>query len=289
MRANSLPACLASFKLLLLVLLAAGPLVLVGCNCGITENTVLDDDDIALPDDDDTGEQTFEDEDCSNGLDDDQDGATDCADSDCFDNPNCAHECSAAEAIVCGDALTANNGGAGHTDAVDTYDSCTTWDESGPEYAFSFSPDVTEEVTAALTVAGHGNLDVFVLEDDGSCEGTDCIAYGASTVHWTATAGEDYLIVVDGYAGGQDNFTLELLCPSGGGDTENCFNGVDDDGDGDVDCDDTDCGLDPYCLDEECGNNLDDDGDGYVDCDDPECFGDPYCDGEDCENGVDDD
>jgi hypothetical protein len=293
MRATELPACTSLLKLplmaLLVVIAAPLPMLLQGCeSCGITSNTVLDDDDAFVADDDD-GTQTYEDEDCSNGLDDDQDGATDCADSDCFDNPNCAHECVAAETISCGDNLSANNGGAGHTDAVDTYDSCTTWDESGPEYTFAFTPDVTEEVTAALTVAGHGNLDVFVLEDDGSCEGTDCIAYGASTVHWTATAGQDYLIVVDGYAGGQDNFSLELLCPSGGGDGENCFNGIDDDGDGDVDCDDSDCGADPYCLDEECGNNLDDDGDGYVDCDDTECWGDASCAGEDCENGVDDD
>ncbi len=288
MRELILPVCPSLTARFAGLLLAAFALVGVGCNCGITDNTVLDDDDFLPDDDDDTQEQTYDNEDCSNGLDDDGDGATDCADTDCEGNSNCAHECVAAEAITCGDVLSSNNGGAGHTDAVDTYDSCTTWDESGPEYTFSFSPTTTEEVTAVLTVAGHGNLDVFVLEDDGTCEGEDCIAYGASTVHWTASAGDDYLIVVDGYAGGQDNFSLEILCPSGGGDGENCFNGTDDDGDGDVDCDDLDCQLDPYCLDEDCANNLDDDGDGYVDCDDTECWGDPGCDVEECENDIDD-
>ncbi len=74
---------------------------------------------------------------------------------------------------------------------------------------------------------------------------------------------------------------------------EVCDNGVDDDGDGLVDCDDTDCFADPSCLPatEDCGNGVDDDGDGDMDCDDADCSGDPACIGqpEVCDNGVDDD
>ncbi|MFH2008299.1 MAG: kelch repeat-containing protein, partial [bacterium] len=55
---------------------------------------------------------------------------------------------------------------------------------------------------------------------------------------------------------------------------EICGNGVDDDGDGLVDCDDPDCNEQPTCYPwEDCGNGLDDDGDGRVDCADPNCSG----------------
>jgi hypothetical protein len=54
---------------------------------------------------------------------------------------------------------------------------------------------------------------------------------------------------------------------------EQCDNGVDDDGDGDVDCDDADCAEDEACAEavELCDNGIDDDGDGKVDCDDADC------------------
>jgi len=266
-------------------LLLSVAMVLGGCQCGITDGQPPGDDDVA-DDDDSTGTQNFGPEVCDNNLDDDGDGLADCFDADCSDDPACSHSCSPAATISCGEILSANNGGAGHSNAVDSY-GCTTWDESGPEYTFEFSATTTEEVTAVLTVAGHGNLDVFVLDGDEECDGTACLAYGASTVHWTANSGQDYLIVVDGYAGGQDNFSLELLCPSGGS-GENCFNGIDDDGDGLTDCSDPDCSSDPSCVDEDCNNNIDDDGDGYVDCDDTECWNESSCDGEDCSNGIDD-
>lgn len=51
---------------------------------------------------------------------------------------------------------------------------------------------------------------------------------------------------------------------------EICNNGIDDDGDGLVDCDDPDCTLNEDCG-EICDNGIDDDGDGLIDGDDPQC------------------
>jgi len=72
---------------------------------------------------------------------------------------------------------------------------------------------------------------------------------------------------------------------TGGGDDEDCTNGLDDDGDGFIDCDDFDC---PPCDGGEiCDNDIDDDGDGFIDCDDFDC---PPCEGgEICDNEIDDD
>jgi len=55
---------------------------------------------------------------------------------------------------------------------------------------------------------------------------------------------------------------------------EDCGDGVDDDHDGLVDCEDDDC-VD-VCM-EDCADHLDNDGDGFVDCDDDECSADVAC------------
>jgi hypothetical protein len=54
---------------------------------------------------------------------------------------------------------------------------------------------------------------------------------------------------------------------------EDCGNGLDDDQDGAIDCDDADCDGQPACAGavELCDNLLDDDGDGEVDCADSDC------------------
>jgi hypothetical protein len=75
---------------------------------------------------------------------------------------------------------------------------------------------------------------------------------------------------------------------------QDCQNGLDDDVDGLLDCQDPDCGSDPYCFggNENCGNGKDDDGDGLIDCLDPDCKSHPLCTTpgpEDCVNKRDDD
>ena len=74
---------------------------------------------------------------------------------------------------------------------------------------------------------------------------------------------------------------------------ELCSDGVDNDGDGLVDCEDTaDCGG-FWCPETACNDLVDNDGDGYVDCRDPDCLSDPWCyipdDGEICNDGLDND
>lgn len=84
---------------------------------------------------------------------------------------------------------------------------------------------------------------------------------------------------------------------------ENCSNGLDDDGDGKIDCLDPDCALDNACKlppggsdPEVCNNGLDDDGDGKIDCLDPDCTLNDFCKippggptPEICNNSLDDD
>ena len=81
---------------------------------------------------------------------------------------------------------------------------------------------------------------------------------------------------------------------------ELCDNKLDDDGDGRIDCDDSDCihaanclaPTDPDVTIEICNNKLDDDGDGNIDCNDDDCTNDSACKpavAEICDNKLDDD
>lgn len=53
--------------------------------------------------------------------------------------------------------------------------------------------------------------------------------------------------------------------------TEICDNGVDDDNDNFVDCDDFECECTVETNIEICDNNIDDDGDGFTDAEDSDC------------------
>jgi len=109
------------------------------------------------------------------------------------------------------------------------------------------------------------------------------------TIEYTVTAAENCANGVDDDGDG----AIDCADPDCASDpaclAEDCSNGVDDDGDGAIDCADPDCASDPACLAEDCANGVDDDGDGAIDCADPDCASDPACLAEDCSNGVDDD
>jgi hypothetical protein len=70
-----------------------------------------------------------------------------------------------------------------------------------------------------------------------------------------------------------------------------CADGLDGDGDGLTDCDDSDCAADPACAETgNCDDGLDNDDDGQVDCNDSDCATDPACFHEDfCDDGIDND
>ncbi len=68
---------------------------------------------------------------------------------------------------------------------------------------------------------------------------------------------------------------------------EDCLNNIDDDGNGDIDCNDIQCTYLDICT-ETCNNNIDDNRDGLTDCEDPRCADSVYCVPENCLNEVDD-
>ena len=198
-------------------------------------------------------------EDCTNGVDDDGNGLVDCDDTACAADPACTSggggaTCAPGMTLTDGSTDSWNNGGAGSTNAVSTYN-CVAWDESGPEYAYQFTATTNGTATVDVSVTGWFNLsdlDVFVLNGaGGSCDPMSCETYGDSTASWTVTPGSVWYIVVDGFQGDTSNYDISLsVASSGGGSTTetSCTDGLDDDGDGDIDCADSDCASDPACT-----------------------------------------
>ncbi|MCA9570513.1 MAG: matrixin family metalloprotease [Myxococcales bacterium] len=77
--------------------------------------------------------------------------------------------------------------------------------------------------------------------------------------------------------GSDDEAGVCALYPDTCGPDEICDDGIDNDFDGDFDCDDLDCADDGACLELQCSDGFDDDGDQLVDCADPDCAGQPAC------------
>ena len=231
-------------------------------------------------------------ENCSNGTDDDGDGLIDCADDDCIGDPACGgggtgpanDDCANAQGVGEGVFAFDNTGAIldGPTDC-DTNMDTDVW--------FAYTPSASG--TATIETCGTlGSMDdtVLIVYDGGTCPPSPaCLASDddgcttpnfSSTVAVPVTAGNTYLIQVGGWNGATGNSDLSISLGGGPAPVEDCTNGIDDDGDTFIDCEDTDCDQDPACLPppvENCTNGTDDDGDGLADCSDPDCSNDPSC------------
>jgi hypothetical protein len=114
--------------------------------------------------------------------------------------------CAPAGALHCGEFIFGNNAASGSTDVNAAYPSCGSAppDFSGPEYVYQFvAPPIglTEPVvvTVGFDFVDDPALDIIVAE--GDCSPTSCMAWGDSSVTFTAFPGQQYFVIVDGQAG----------------------------------------------------------------------------------------
>ncbi len=236
-------------------------------------------------------------ENCTNGIDDDGDGLVDCADPDCAADPACqANACQEAVTIGCGATIMDSTQGA-ISMYVNYGNNCTQGHPmNGPEKAYRIVGGTGTRVNARLTLS-YSNTDLELLLLKGACNPANCSAASmnqagqAENLSFTLDGQEHYLIVETYQNPGPYN--LQITCENEQPPVEICNNGIDDDGDGKIDCDDPDCVQDPACRPpaEICNNGIDDDGDGKTDCADADCFAESHClDAvEICDNGIDDD
>jgi len=252
-----------SFKLLVLLL---SVFVFGACQLGLTAGEGLE---MPGSDDDDSVDESDPggvDDDDSVELGDDDDVVGDDDDS----QPVEGGLCNPALSISCGGLISSTTGSALATNAIDSY-ACSSWDATGPEIAYSFTATESGPVHAALTdIEVDQDLDIYILEDLGEgCASDACIAFADAEIDFDVVAGQTYFIVVDGYYGAVGSFVLELSCgavapgddddsvPTGDDDdslatVENCGDGIDNDGDGMIDCGDADCAADPNCSGGVC-------------------------------------
>ena len=206
------------------------------------------------------------------------------------------------------------------TDQSQEYKCPQTYIFSTKDWGYNYPPVANAGADNFTTV---GNMMYFDARGSGDCDDalTDLTYYWAFSTgnsHYGATyyhtfTEDDFLIAKGGADDSEPAYIdvyLEVVDPSGaydtdtmvvilfpaptGIDTEICDDGVDNDGDGYIDCEDTDCVDHTACVKIEtiCNNGLDDDGDGYTDCDDPDCVAAANCvavNPEICDNGSDDD
>lgn len=206
---------------------------------------------------------------CSDGIDDDLDGAIDCDDSDC-----------AADAACAAPSTCGTDGDLGS--AIGPALASGTTIGGGDDFAVSCTSSTAEDLSFVWTAPADGN---YTITTNGSAYDTvltlwseDCSVGetcddddGDSTQSLeviSAVAGDEVVIVVDGYSINAGDYVLSVYSEF----ETSCRDGVDEDGDGGADCADTDCAADATCIPEPvCEDGLDDDIDGFTDCDDSDC------------------
>ena len=190
---------------------------------------------------------------CGNGIDDDGDGDADCDDSDCFDDvvacPRCGDGIINQDEEVCdGTAIVdtcADHGFSGGTIACDAgcdldLSGCLPFEDCATPGDEDQNGDADCDDAACL---GHFECPVCndgILQRDEECE-NDTVPAGASCADYGFNSGS---LACAGCQIDTSGCTL----------IEICDNGIDDDANGDTDCDDATCAGNPPCP--VCGNNV---------------------------------
>lgn len=242
---------------------------------------------------------------CDNGLDDDCDGRIDCGDTACARTMECAEACPSLEAgsrvgpaVRIGSTVGTPNLQAGSCGGAEASEHSVRW-VAPRDGAYQF-----DTLGSGYDTLLYVRFDCFGPEL--ACNDDDPRGGGNhSLVTVMVPAGAELIIFVDGWGMSSGSFVLnvtEVLASDEIGMA--CFDGLDNDGDGFIDCDDFGCSREPGCemmcvpRPERCDNGRDDDCDGLVDCADRECRRAPGCGGTctarelgvgACTNGVDDD
>jgi len=203
---------------------------------------------------------------------------------DCFSCPEDCGECpldvcDIDEAVECGMVSAASN--AGMDNDVEDY-SCSGKIYDAGEYAYVFIAPCDGPVTVNL-LNETGATDLLVLGgEDEECAPWACVDMGVSTVTLDAMAGELYYFVVDGAAGWEGDFDLQVECSCGVGD---CCLPKGEPGCEQAGVEGCVCEFDPFCCDvawdsicvdeaiSECGLDCG----GIEKCGDGLCAGDEDC------------
>ena len=196
---------------------------------------------------------------CNNGIDDDNNGLTDCADPACFGVQGCA-------APICEPSQDIGNFGVGSNVSltVDTTKGSVLYGThcsqgTGKEQVIRLN--ITQEMALGISCTDSGS-DVLQLAEqvnplDGcdanpvNCADPSVLPFGCNFEMPNIQPGQ-YNIIVAGFRAGSEGVVHLNLAGIPETVLEICNNGIDDDGDGKIDCADLKCVTSPLCLNLEC-------------------------------------
>jgi hypothetical protein len=194
---------------------------------------------------------------CNDGIDDNGDGLVDCADPQCVSFPACL-------TVACQVDVDFGTLAAHGSDVIRTIDTTTAmlaYATCAPAgglgkvgtFVLASAADVrlnfTQDPTGAHVVA------LFRAGANQACDQNpvECVNAGAMSAQHTfaGLAAGTYWLIVASYPGTESQTTVELSTGSAQT-TEICDNGIDDDGNGLIDCQDLACQSAPNCAAQQC-------------------------------------
>jgi hypothetical protein len=190
---------------------------------------------------------------CDNGIDDNKDGLVDCADPQCKSFPACLRAACTPDV----DFGAIASSGASVTRTMSTVGATASYGTCAPPGGVgrvgSFSLAASADVKLDFS-QGSGSAHVVAVFRAGvgqACDQNrvDCLRVGqdATATHtFNGLAAGNYWIVVQSFTGTEGSTTI-TLSTSGTTTAEICNNGIDDDGDGAIDCADLGCASAPNC------------------------------------------
>jgi hypothetical protein len=198
---------------------------------------------------------------CSNGIDDDADGLLDCADDDCDSAPQCSvvagEGCADAKALFAGpvadtgEVVTVETSGTTKGMVDDLAGSCDADTANAPDMVYTLTLQDAMWLDASFDFDGVLYPAIYLLDaqcDNGAELGCAKAFEGAAELSLPVAAGSYFLVLDGSYGTDAGAFQLAVsLSPLADSEVD-CANGLDDDLDGDSDCDDDDCAANVYCV-----------------------------------------
>ncbi|MBU1241557.1 hypothetical protein KKF84_00010 [Myxococcota bacterium] len=219
---------------------------------------------------------------CSNGMDDDLDGAIDCHDFDCIGTADCDNSICVVHSWL-GELSRGSLVSTTFDTTLTPHSFTTSCGGPGPDYVIAFDllgpsnllVHMTQTGAHALALATDSGSELCV-DGELSCATPGGIHLPITQTYSNLPSGSYYLLVdaVTFDGSGLGEVQVQVI----GTDDEFCTNGIDDDQDSLIDCDDPDCQALSFCAGETlCHNDTDDDLDGWYDCADNDCIGSTAC------------
>jgi hypothetical protein len=209
---------------------------------------------------------------CSNGNDDDDDGLVDCSD------PNCQFAGECLDPAACRDlpVLQAGANTGSTTEGSNDFDALCTKGTVPRDQAWELSASAGRWYCLDTFGSGTDNtLSIRTACEDATSEVVcnDNNVGSNSRLQFRAPSDGTYTVIVETiypYAGSDQTrwgpYQINMA-PTACWETV-CDDGLDEDGDGDTDCDDSECTYRAACWELACDDDVDNDGDSSIDCDD---------------------